>query len=79
LATSRKHKMSDAEPRCAPEGSIGDGLLLGAQEGNVRAWIATDETCRHLTSIWARDQDVLIRFQGLFSGEDKSGTPDEAA
>src|SRR5918994_5610559 len=35
LATSRKHKMSDAEPRCAREGSIGDGLLLGAQEGNV--------------------------------------------
>jgi hypothetical protein len=78
LATSRKHKMSDAEPGRLSEWHIGNGLLLGPQEGNVSAWIPTDEACPHLVSIRSRDQNVLVRLQRFFCGEDKSGTPDDA-
>jgi len=78
-ATGGKHKLSDPEPQCVREGSIGDGLLLGAQEGNGRAGIAADETCGDLASVRAGDPNVLIRLQGLVCGDDKSRTPDDAS
>ena len=78
LTAGRKHKMSDAEPGCVCKGNFSDGLLLGSQEGNICAWITTDETCGDLVSVRASDKNVLVRFQRLFCGEDKSGTPDDA-
>jgi hypothetical protein len=78
LTTSRKHKMSGAEPGRVCEGNIGDGLLLRPQEGNVCTWITADETCGDLVSVRMSDQNILIRFQRFFCGEDQSGTPDDA-
>src|SRR3712207_4158006 len=77
-APGRKLKMTDVEPGWFGEWDIGKGLHRGLQGGNVRARSTTNETCQPLACIRAHDQNVLVRFQRFFCGEDKSGTPDNA-